>query len=66
MQDMQPKKDTFSKDPQISYREYSQFQKFEYRRVLICIKISLALTAQESQVASVCTFSYCESKDNAT
>lgn len=49
MQDIQPKKDTFSKDPQISYREYSQFQKFEYRRVLICIKISLALIAQESK-----------------
>lgn len=66
MQDKQPKKYILSKDPQVKYYEWSQFQKFENRRVFICIKTSLALIAQESQLASVCTFSYCESRDNAT
>lgn len=49
-----------------NYREWNLFQKFEYRRVLISIKISLVLIPQESQLALVCTFSHCESGDNAT
>lgn len=48
-----------------NYHEWSMFQKFEYRRVLISIKISLALISQENKLAPVCTYFHCESGANA-